>query len=166
LIDLGMSWCGESWKRQTEPREYSRTDERTENPSSLVYDRAATLSLLHPLVSLAEWCRHSDALLCVCCLSANRAGTAGDPSWIAAVKELSEQHQFLATEIPFPDAADHASGKRRWPAESQRSAAEQLGELLVTRTPGPWNSPHQHEQISPASFSGNGQNRRLPKRGR
>lgn len=159
LIDLGLHWAGDTWKRQTELDGLSDADHLRHDLARLRADRPAIDHALQPLVPLAAWCRRSYASLCVLNVpdlhhDSSPSVSSANP-FFAALQELAAVQQFLLVEAARSEPTINTRGGTGWSSAEHRAFALQVAERLLAETAGPWSSPYfQPEQkpIAPVSL--------------
>lgn len=153
LVDLGLHWAGDTWRRKTEIDEGSDLENPLPDLVRLQNDPAAVERMLHPLVAMSRWCRGTNTGLCVF----NVVPAAGDQTSVgeetsisAAIRELAETEQFTALNVERSPSRPAAL----WTADEHRDFASQVAERIISGIPGPWNSPYFRAEptIAPASL--------------
>jgi|GEM_PF-2877016 len=154
LIDLGLRWAGDTWKRKTElDGAFDPEGGALSDIPSLRRDPAALERTAQPLATLARWCRGSASALCVLSVTASPPST--DASLASVVQTLADSESFPL--VPVTRALPTAGSRRKkfWTADEHREFADRLAERVVTAIPGPWSSPYfrtEDRQISPAGL--------------
>jgi hypothetical protein len=143
LIDVGLRFAGDAWKRKTESRSALDDNGAAVDLSRLRHDRTAIERTLQPLAPLAAWCRNSSVALCVCEIrpAGSQAGSS-ESSFTAAAKELAAAHNFPFVNLAQISIPSEPGIGRARSAADHREIALQLGTHLIAETPGPWSSPY------------------------
>lgn len=156
LVDLGLQWAGDTWKRKTEVEDGYDAESLLPDLARLRNDPAAVERMLHPFAGMARWCRGMNTGMCVL----NVVPAAGDlpveaeeSAITSALRELAESEQFTVLNV---ERSSSAAGKLRdanWTAEEHQEFADRLADCVISELPGPWSSPYFRAgpPVSPAS---------------
>jgi hypothetical protein len=158
LVDVGLRWLGDSWKRKTAFLNSLEETGTLPDLSRLRRDQSAISRTLQPLIPIAAWCRNSYATFCVCDFrrdnAEGQASPAPDSPWTSNLKHLASTEKFLLVELVSSDGVDTSSRNAGWSAAEHREFALQLGQRLLTEMAGPWTSPYfrsEENELAPES---------------
>lgn len=139
LIDLGLHWAGDTWRRKTEIEDGYDLESPLPDLARLRNDPAAVERMLHPFADMARWCRGMNTGMCVL----NVVPAAGDSpvapeesSLSSALRELAESEQFTVLKVDRSSAGVGTSRDAIWTAEEHQQFANRLAESVISDLPG------------------------------
>lgn len=151
LVDLGLHWAGNTWKKQTA---FDHALDHDGSPAEVLrrqQDRTLIDRTIQPLAPMAAWCRNSYATLGLIFVNDGDSSSAADAPWNTALKEFAEQQKLMFVPLTSGTETAKPQVKKSWSVDEHRDFADEIARRLLQDVSGPWSSPYFRPDQTPVT---------------